>query len=49
MNYKAHPKRKDTPSRRSRKSGRNDSFRYNRSLRAKLDREKRAARDLNNG
>ncbi len=44
MTYKAQPKSKDTPNRRSRKSGRNEAFRYNRSLRAKINREKRAAR-----
>jgi hypothetical protein len=49
MNYKAQPKSKDTPSRRSRKSGRNASFRYNRELRGKLNRERRAQKEeLNN-
>jgi hypothetical protein len=45
MNYRAQPKKKDTPSRRSRKSGRNQSFIHNRSLRARINREKRALRE----
>lgn len=48
MNYKAAPKKKDTPSRKSRKGLRNSVFIYNKSIRAKLDRERRAARALAN-
>jgi hypothetical protein len=44
MNYKAAPTVKSTPNRRTRKSDRNKAFIYNRSLRAKINREKRAMR-----
>lgn len=50
MNYKPQPHKKDTPNRRARKSGRNASFIHNRSLRAKMNRERRALQEqeLNN-
>lgn len=44
MTYKPAPKAKDTPSRKSRKGQRNAVFIYNKTLRARLDRERRAAR-----
>lgn len=48
MNYKSYPNSKITPSRKSRKGLRNSVFIYNKSLRAKLNRERRAERTLNN-
>lgn len=47
MNWKSYPKKKDTPSRRSRKTQRNSTFQHNYKLRARLNRERRLAR-LNN-
>lgn len=47
MQWKSYPTKKDTPSRRTRKSQRNEVFRHNYKLRAKLNRERRAQR-LNN-
>lgn len=44
MNWKSYPKVKDTPNRRARKGLRNSVFQHNYKLRAKLNREKRAAR-----
>lgn len=44
MNWHPHPNVKSTPNRRARKSERNKAFIYNRSLRSKINREKRAAR-----
>jgi hypothetical protein len=48
MNWKSYPKAKDTPSRRTRKGLRNSVFQHNYKLRAKLNREKRALRVVNN-
>jgi hypothetical protein len=48
MTYKSYPRRKDKGSRMSRKQERNRVFIHNRSIRAKLDREKRAERAVNN-
>lgn len=44
MNYRCYAKVKDTPVRRARKGLRNSVFQYNMKLRAKADRERRAAR-----
>lgn len=49
MNWKSYPKEKDTPNRKSRKSQRNTVFIHNYKLRAKLNRERRAAREANEG
>jgi hypothetical protein len=47
MEYKAYPKEKDTPSRKARKSGRNQTFLYNkyklRQLKAQARRERKEA------
>lgn len=43
MNFKSYPNKKNTPNRKSRKSQRNTVFQFNKSIRAKLNREKRAA------
>lgn len=48
MNYKAYGTRKTTPNRRTRKGERNATFIHNASLRSKLNREKRAARETTN-
>jgi hypothetical protein len=45
MNYKAYPKAKEVKSRRARKGQRNATFIHNATLRSKLNREKRAARE----
>lgn len=47
MNWKPYPTKKDTPSRKTRKSLRNSVFSYNYKMRARLNRERRAQR-LNN-
>lgn len=44
MNFKSYPTKKGTPSRRARKAERNNVFRNNKSLRAKMNRERRALR-----
>lgn len=44
MNYRSYPTVKDTPIRRARKGLRNSVFQHNMKLRAKADRERRAAR-----
>lgn len=44
MQFKSYPKVKDTPSRRTRKGLRNSVFQYNYKMKARLNREKRAAR-----
>ena len=43
MNWKSYPNKKNTPSRRTRKSQRNEVFRHNYKMRAKLNREHRNA------
>ncbi len=48
MNYRPQPKKKDTPSRKSRKGLRNSVFIYNKTIKAKIDRERRAVRNLIN-
>lgn len=48
MQFKSYSKAKDTPSRRTRKGQRNTVFQYNYKLKARLNREKRAARKLDN-
>lgn len=48
MNYKSYPKVKDTPNRRARKGQRNSIFQYNYKLKARLKRELRAEKSLNN-
>lgn len=45
MTYKPYPKAKGTPNRRARKSQRNSVFQFNYKLRAKANRERRAARE----
>lgn len=45
MNWKSYPKKKDTPSRKTRKSQRNTVFQHNYKLRARLNRAKRDKRD----
>ena len=47
MEYKAYPTKKTVKSRRSRKGARNAAFQYNRSLRGRLNRERRAAQASN--
>jgi hypothetical protein len=49
MQYKAYSNSKTTPNRRTRKGDRNTTFRYNKSLRAKVNRERRAQREQDNG
>jgi hypothetical protein len=49
MNYKAYATSKTTPNRRARKGERNTTFRHNKALRAKLNRERRAQREQTNG
>ena len=49
MDYKSYPTQKTTPNRRARKGERNKTFIYNATLRGKLNREKRAAREKDNG
>jgi len=49
MNYKPQPTKKTTPNRRARKGERNTVFQYNRSLRGRLNRERRAAKEQTNG
>jgi hypothetical protein len=44
MNYKKYPDSKDTPSRKTRKTERNRVFEYNKTIAAKVRREKRLAR-----
>lgn len=44
MNYRSYPKVKDTPVRRARKGLRNSVFQFNYKLKAKADRERRAAK-----
>jgi len=46
MNYKSYGNRKTTKNRRARKGQRNETFIHNASLRGKLNREKRAAREV---
>lgn len=44
MEFKSRSTKKSTPSRRTRKGERNSTFIFNKSIRAKLNREKRAAK-----
>ena len=48
MNYLSYPTKKNTKSRMSRKQGRNKVFLANKTARRKLDREKRANREIQN-
>lgn len=48
MNFKAYANEKTTPNRKSRKGLRNSVFIFNKTLRSKLNREKRATKALNN-
>jgi hypothetical protein len=49
MNYQSYPTKKTVPSRRNRKGTRNKTFIHNATLRGKLNRERRAAREETNG